>query len=88
MGASQIALLVTLLPTNLLSGLAFPIDQMPVPIRAITYLVYGRYSVTSLKAIFLKGAGVIELSTPILVMFAYAAVVMWIAARGFRKKLA
>lgn len=87
LGASQIALLVTLLPTNLLSGLAFPIDQMPAPIQAITYLVYGRYYVTSLKAIFLKGAGVMELLTPVLIMFAYAAAVTWLAARGFRKKL-
>ncbi len=87
LGASQIALLVTLLPTNLLSGLAFPIDQMPAPIRAITYLVYGRYYVTSLKAIFLKGAGIAELTTPVLIMVAYAAVVTWLAARGFKKKL-
>jgi ABC-2 type transport system permease protein len=87
LGASQIALLVTLLPTNLLSGLAFPIDQMPPPIRAITYLVYGRYYVTSLKAIFLKGAGVAELLVPVLIMAAYAAVVTWLAARGFKKKL-
>jgi ABC-2 type transport system permease protein len=87
LGASQIALLVTLLPTNLLSGLAFPIDQMPAPIRAITYLVYGRYYVTSLKAIFLKGAGITELARPVLIMLAYAAVVTWLAARGFKKKL-
>jgi ABC-2 type transport system permease protein len=87
LGASQIALLVTLLPTNLLSGLAFPIDQMPAPIRAITYLVYGRYYVTSLKAIFLKGAGIVELIMPVVIMFAYAATVAWLAARGFKKKL-
>ncbi len=30
-GASQIALVVTLLPTTLLSGFAFPIEQMPAP---------------------------------------------------------
>lgn len=58
LGASQIALLVTLLPTIMLSGFAFPIDQMPALIRALTYLVYGRYYVTILKAVFLKGAGV------------------------------
>ena len=87
LGASQIALLVTLLPTNLLSGLTFPIDQMPAPIRAISYLVYGRYYVTSLKAIFLKGAGVAELMTPVLIMFVYAAAVAWLASRGFKKRL-
>ena len=41
-GASQIALVVTLLPTTLLSGFAFPIDQMPPVIQAITYLVPAR----------------------------------------------
>lgn len=87
LGASQIALLVTLLPTNLLSGLAFPIDQMPAPIRALTYLVYGRYYVTSLKGIFLKGAGVVELLAPVAIMAVYAAAVAWLASRGFKKKL-
>lgn len=87
LGASQIALLVTLLPTNLLSGMAFPIDQMPAPIRFITYLVYGRYYVASLKAIFLKGAGMAELFRPVVVMAAYAVAVAWLASRSFKKKL-
>ena len=34
LGASIIALLVTLLPTSMLSGYTFPIDQMPAPVRA------------------------------------------------------
>ena len=60
-GASQIALLVTMLPTTLLSGFAFPIDQMPPPMQAVTYLVHARYYVTILKAIFLKGSGLGDL---------------------------
>lgn len=87
LGASQIALMVTLLPTNLLSGMTFPIDQMPAPIRVITYVVYGRYYVTSLKAIFLKGAGIVELIVPIAVMALYATAVAWLASRAFKKKL-
>ena len=46
-----------MLPTTLLSGFAFPIDQMPPPIQAVTYLVHSRYYMTILKAIFLKGSG-------------------------------
>jgi len=87
LGASQIALLVTLLPTTLLSGFAFPIDQMPAPIRLLTYLVYGRYYVTILKAIFLKGAGPQALAAPILALVAYAAAIGVLAARAFRKRL-
>ena len=56
-GASQIALVATLLPTTLLSGFAFPIEQMPTPIQWLTYLVPARYYFTILKSVFLKGSG-------------------------------
>ena len=86
-GASQIALLVTMLPTTLLSGYIFPIDQMPKIIQDITYLMYSRYYVTIIKDVFLKGSSIPELMTPILFMIIYAAAVMVLAARAFRKRL-
>ncbi|MFI5015997.1 MAG: ABC transporter permease [Hyphomicrobiales bacterium] len=86
-GASQIGILVTMLPTTLLSGFTFPIDQMPPVVRAITYLVFSRYYVTILKAVFLKGSGLLDLMAPTLAMTVYAAVVALLAARAFRKRL-
>jgi ABC-2 type transport system permease protein len=85
--ASQLALLVTMLPTTLLSGFAFPIDQMPAPLRAVTYLVQARYFITILKAVFLKGLGLGQLTGPIAAMVVYAVVVGALAARAFRKRL-
>lgn len=86
-GASQVALLVTMLPTTLLSGFSFPIDQMPVAVQGATFLVSARYYVQILKAVFLKGAGVTELAVPIFCLALYAAVVVVLAARAFRKTL-
>lgn len=86
-GASQVALLLTMLPTTLLSGYVFPIDQMPTVVQDITYLVYSRYYVTIIKAVFLKGAGITALAMPILFLLVYAAAVMTLAARAFRKSL-
>ena len=83
----MIAILVTLLPMNMLSGFAFPIDQMPAPIRAVTYLVWGRYYVTILKAVFLKGSGLRALAEPLLALVIYAVVVGAFATRAFRKTL-
>ena len=85
-GASQIALLVTLLPTTLLSGFTFPIDQMPAPIQWLTYLVPARYYVTILKAVFLKGSGLADLIEPIALLALYAAVVGLLAARAFARR--
>ncbi len=87
LGASQYALLVTLLPTSMLSGFAFPIDQMPAPIRAITYIVYSRYYVSALKAIFLAGSGIRDLAPEIVAMVVYAGVIGFFATRAFRKSL-
>lgn len=87
LGASQVALLATLLPANLLSGYVFPIDQMPVVVQKLTYFVYARYYVTIVKAIFLKGADIAALLMPIMFLLIYAVVVMFLAARAFRKAL-
>jgi len=86
-GASQIAVIVTLLPAMLLSGYVFPIDQMPALVQKVTYLVHARYYVTIVKALFLKGSSLVALSTPILCLLVYALVVMVLAARAFRKEL-
>jgi ABC-2 type transport system permease protein len=86
-GASQVSVIVTLLPAMLLSGYVFAIDQMPAPVQKITYLVHARYYVTIVKALFLKGSSLVALSTPILCLLVYATVVMVLAARAFRKEL-
>ncbi len=87
LGASQIALMVTMLPTTLLSGYTFPIDQMPAAIRALTYVVYPRYYVTILRGIFLKGSGLADLWAPMLGLSVYAVVIIWLASRAFEKRL-
>lgn len=87
LGASQIALLVTMLPTTLLSGYTFPIDQMPAPIQALTLIVYPRYYVTILRGIFLKGSGIADLWQPLLGLLIFAVVIVYLAARAFHKRL-
>ncbi len=86
-GASQIALVVTLLPTTLLSGFAFPIEQMPPAVQGLTFLVPARYYFSILKAVFLKGSGLGDLIAPIVLLAVYAAVIGLLAARAFRKTL-
>jgi ABC-2 type transport system permease protein len=86
-GASQMAMFATIMPISLLSGYAFPIDQMPAPIQGITYLVHARYYVTILKAVFLKGSSATQLWAPITALVLYAAAVAALAARAFRRQL-
>ncbi len=87
LAASQFALLTTFLPAFLLSGFAFPIDQMPAAVRMVTRVFPARYYVTTLKSIFLKGTGAAALAVPLAAMLIFAAIVGGAAVRAFRKTL-
>jgi len=55
--ANQTALLAGFLPTMLLSGFVFAIENMPFPIQIITTVVPARYFITLIRGIYLKGIG-------------------------------
>src|ERR1019366_398689 len=55
--AFQLGLVTTFLPSFMLSGFLYAIENMPVPIQIITHVVPARYFVTIVRAIFLKGVG-------------------------------
>ncbi len=85
--ASQLALVATMLPAFLLSGFIFPIDNMPAPIRGITYLVTARYFVTILRGIYLKDVGLDILAGEAGLLAVFCAVVITLSIRKFRKKI-
>jgi ABC-2 type transport system permease protein len=87
LGASQLALLVTLLPAFLLSGFIFPIDQMPVFVQWITRIVPARYYVSILRSVFLKGTAVRLLAGDIVALGIIAALLIIMATRAFQKRL-
>jgi ABC-2 type transport system permease protein len=85
--ASQIALLVTFLPTFLLSGFLFAIEQMPVPLQWLTRILPPRYYVSLLKKIFLKGTPVTMLYADLIPLAVFAFVLALLATRSFHKRL-
>lgn len=87
LGACQMALLATFLPTFLLSGFVFPIDQMPVVVQWVTAVLPARYYVTILRNVFLKGTEVQLLAPQIAALAVIAAVLVVLATRSFQKRL-
>ena len=84
----QFALLVTMLPTTLLSGFMFPIANMPWPLRALSAVLPGRYYITVLRGVFLKGNGAGVLAPQLLALAAFAVIVLALAVVRFRRRLA
>ena len=87
LGASQIALLATFLPTFLLSGFIFPIEQMPVVVQWITRVLPARYYVFILRNIFLKGTEVRLMAGQLIALALIATVLVTLATRAFHKRL-
>ena len=86
--AYQLGTLTSFLPAFLLSGFIYSIDNMPVAIQVVSYIVPARYFVTILKAIFLKGAGIQVLWGELAFLFLYAVIVFVFASRRLRQKVA
>ncbi len=86
--ASQVAFMVTFLPAFLLSGFMFDISNMPKVLQAVTYLVPARYFVALLRGLYLKGVGPSDLYGEGLFLLAFSAVMVGLALKAFKKRLA
>ena len=78
--AFQMALLISLLPTLILSGFIFPISSMPPALQLITNLVPARYFLIALRGIVLKGARVATLIGPLVALAVYAGAMLSLAS--------
>jgi ABC-2 type transport system permease protein len=85
--AMQLALLTTMLPSMLLSGMVFPIENMPKVVQLVTYLVPARYFLRILRGIFLKGVGISHLWSDIIPMTLFSIFMMWLCIRSFKKRI-
>ncbi len=85
--ATQIAMIAGFLPTLLLSGFVFAIENMPALIQLITYIVPARYFIALLRGIYLKGIGLEILWLNLLLLGIYAAIMVILANRKLKLKL-
>ena len=70
--AFLLSALLTLLPTFILSGFVFPFRNMPVVIRAVSYILPGRYYLSALRAIMVKGVGFWAFGDQVLALVIFA----------------
>lgn len=86
--AYQLGILTSFLPSFLLSGFIYAIENMPAAVQAISHIVPARYFIALLKGIFLKGVGWQVLWIELLFLAVYAALVFALATRKARQKIA
>jgi ABC-2 type transport system permease protein len=85
--ANQLAMLVTFMPSFLLSGFMYAIANMPKPVQLITYFIPARYFIALMRGVYLKGVGLEILGTEAALLAVFSALMLALALLRFRKKL-
>jgi ABC-2 type transport system permease protein len=78
--AFQLAALVAMLPTMILSGFIFPIASMPVPLQYVSSIVPAKYFLVALRGVVLKGLDLVSVWPALAALGAYAAVTLGLSA--------
>ncbi|GEJ59008.1 ABC transporter permease [Anaeromyxobacter diazotrophicus] len=86
--ATQAGVLSSLLPSLLLSGALFPIENMPRLLQAISRVVPARYLVHGLRGVLLKGSGVGLVWQDLAAMALFAAAILALATARFQRRVA
>jgi ABC-2 type transport system permease protein len=82
------ALVGTMMPNALLSGMIFPIASMPAWLRLVTYIVPARWFIVIARGVMLEGVGVANLWLETAVLVLMTVVLLVAAVRSFDARLA
>lgn len=82
------ALLGTMMPNTLLSGMIFPLASLPEWMQAISLIVPQRWFIIVARGIMLKGAGLEQLWQPLAILSVMLFVLMALGIRKFKPRLA
>lgn len=85
--AFQIASLVSMLPTIILSGFMFPIRSMPWWLQILTNVTPAKFYLVILRSILLKGVSFSAFWDQILYLLIFITVVLTISVRRFKKTI-
>jgi len=82
------ALVGTMMPSALLSGMIFPIASMPAWLRPVTYIVPARWFIIIARGVMLEGVGLVNLWVETGVLVLMTVVLLVAAVRSFDARLA
>jgi ABC-2 type transport system permease protein len=85
--AMMTAMFFVLMPMIFFSGFVFPIENMPVVIQWVSYLLPLRYFFVIVRGIFLKGVGLATLWPEALSLLVFGAAILSMSVMRFRKRL-
>jgi ABC-2 type transport system permease protein len=84
--AMMTAVFFVMIPMFFLSGFAFPIENMPRVVQAVTYVLPLRYYFVIIRGIFLRGVGLEVLWDETLALLVFGLAILGLSVLRFRKR--
>ena len=78
---------MVLMPTVLLSGMIFPIENMPLPLQLISNVIPARWYIVGIKKIMIEGLGISYAQREMGILMLMAVVLLLISLKKFNKRL-
>lgn len=85
--AMMLSMFALMLPTMLLSGFIFPIENMPSWLQALTLMMPPRWFIVIIKGIMVKGTGLAFIWKETLIIIGMAALFIVLSIRNFKIRL-
>jgi ABC-2 type transport system permease protein len=76
-----------MMPVVMLSGLMFPIENMPWPLQAIAQIIPAKWYITAIRAVMIKGLGFSGIIEELLVLTGMAVVLIAASLKKFKVRL-
>lgn len=87
LAAMMISGMGLMIPVMLLSGMIFPIENMPKPLQVVSSIVPARWYIDAVKAVMIKGLGFSAILKDIAVLSLMATVLVGISIKKFKVRL-
>ena len=86
--AMFISLVALFLPTIMLSGFMFPVENMPLPLRVVSNVVPAKWYYSMVKSVMIKGLGVQAIWKELVILTGMLLVLLTLAIKKFKIRLA
>ncbi|MBU1370738.1 MAG: ABC transporter permease, partial [Bacteroidetes bacterium] len=85
--AMLLSMFALMLPTILLSGFVFPVENMPDPLQWLSHLMPSKWFIIIVKSIMLKGLGFMYIWKETLIILALAVFFVLLSIKNFEVRL-
>ena len=82
-----ISLLGMFLPTVMLSGFMFPIENMPLPLRVIAQVVPSKWFYSIVQSIMIKGSGFASIMKETMILAGMTIFLLALSVKNFKIRL-